>query len=112
MVHELPHLTPTGSVGGGWSILDPGEAFTIGPCTFKFELDGQDAPERTDEREASAEVPDILRDAQESPPTPSGVRSAGYPEAFLSSGSSRSEDETAQDVDPDDSASSYPQPEG
>jgi hypothetical protein len=111
MVHELAHLTPTGSVGGGWTILDPGEVFTIGPCTFKFELDGQDAPERTDEREASAEVPDILRDAQESPSTPSGVRSAGYPEAFLSGRSSKSEDETAQDVDSDDSASSYPQPE-
>ena len=111
MVHALTHLTPTGAVGGGWSILDPGEVFTIGPCTFKFELDGQDAPERTDEPEASAEVPDILRSEQESPPAPSGVRSSGYPEAFLRSAPSTPEDETAQDADADDSASSYPQPE-
>ena len=111
MVHELMHLNPTGSVGGGWSILDPGEVFTIGPCTFKFELEGQDTPEGTEEREASAETPDILRDGQESPPSPSGVRSAGYPEAFLSSGSLTSKDETTQDTAPDDSVSSHPQPE-
>lgn len=38
MVHELRHLTDTGSVGGVWAILGPGEAFDVGPSSFQFHL--------------------------------------------------------------------------
>ncbi len=39
MVHELGRLTSNGPVGGQWLFLHTGDSFTIGPCSFRFELD-------------------------------------------------------------------------
>jgi VWFA-related protein len=61
MVHEVSRLTVTGSTGGNWAILNPGETFTVGPCTFRFELLNQAAP---------AGAPNILRDEPAPEPAP------------------------------------------
>lgn len=58
MLHELRRLTVTGSVGGRWAIIGPGEQFSIGPCTFEFQPDpsGSPAPPASEWRSASASV--------------------------------------------------------
>jgi VWFA-related protein len=65
MVHELMRLGVNGPLGGVWSILHPGEAFTIGRSSFKFELMGDQATEPTEEPERPQEIPNILRDAKD-----------------------------------------------
>lgn len=107
MVHELMRLTVTGSVGGGWSILAPGESFNIGPYSFKFELDGYEAPEET----SPAPIPNVLREAGEappdSPPPPQGAPApseggSGEPtEASQPSASSSDDGGTGQETLPD-----------
>jgi len=57
MVHELRRLTATGSVGGRWEMLEDGDVFAIGPCSFRFEL-GVEKKE-----EAPEQAPSILRRA-------------------------------------------------
>ena len=57
MVHEVRRLTETGATGGGWEILTPGEAFSVGPYTFLFALaDEQGSPEQP------PSVPNVLKD--------------------------------------------------
>ena len=67
LIHELRRLTPTGGISGGWLFLGPGEEFTVGECTFVFELDASEAePEKTSNGSAPAEpqeTPNVLRDA-------------------------------------------------
>jgi VWFA-related protein len=58
MVHELRRLTVTGPVGGRWEMLENGEVFSIGPCTFKFELGASDQKAAAT---APPPPPDILR---------------------------------------------------
>ena len=64
MVHEIRRLAVVGSVGGGWSILEPAEVFTIGPATFKFVLES-DGPEQPVKKEPEGELPNIFRDERE-----------------------------------------------
>ena len=61
MLHELRRLTAIGAEGGSWSILAPGDMFTIGPCTFRFELAGEEAAGPAGAPERSQEVPNVLR---------------------------------------------------
>ena len=66
VVHELMRLGVNGPLGGSWSILDPGEVFSIGRSSFKFELMGEQVTETTEEPERPQEdVPNILRDAKD-----------------------------------------------
>ncbi len=73
MVHELLRLTAMGPVGGDWSILEPGETFSIGESAFQFQLDA--GPEATPR--GPREIPDILRDRSEPSPGPAGAVSGG-----------------------------------
>jgi VWFA-related protein len=57
MVHELRRLTAAGPVGGRWEMLEGGDVFSIGPCSFRFAL-GMEEKEETPEP-----VPSILRNA-------------------------------------------------
>lgn len=57
MVHEVRRLTEEGATGGGWEILTPGEAFSVGPYTFLFAL-----ADETESPEQPPSVPNILRD--------------------------------------------------
>jgi hypothetical protein len=57
MVHELRRLTATGPVGGRWEMLEDGDVFSIGPCSFRFELGAEQ------KEEAAEQVPSILRSA-------------------------------------------------
>lgn len=66
MVHEIRRLAVVGSVGGGWSILEPAEVFTIGPSTFKFVLES-DAPEEPAKKEPAGDLPNIFRDEPDEP---------------------------------------------
>ncbi|MCH8993521.1 MAG: VWA domain-containing protein [Chloroflexi bacterium] len=57
MVHNVRRLTEAGATGGGWEILTPGEAFSVGPYTFLFALaDEQGSPEQP------PSVPNVLKD--------------------------------------------------
>ncbi|MCH8993804.1 MAG: VWA domain-containing protein [Chloroflexi bacterium] len=57
MVHQVRRLTEAGATGGGWEILTPGEAFSVGPYTFLFALaDEQGSPEQP------PSVPNVLKD--------------------------------------------------
>jgi Mg-chelatase subunit ChlD len=68
MVHEVSHLTVSGSTGGTWAILNGGDTFPIGPCTFRFELLAEGA-------EQTAAVPNILRDPPGQPDSqPDAIR--------------------------------------
>lgn len=73
MLHRITSLNALANEGvtGGWSILDPGDSFELGPHAFEFRLIREQATE-----DAGADVSNILRDPQRpaSPrPTP-GMR--------------------------------------
>jgi hypothetical protein len=62
MLHELRRLTASGPVGGRWELLEDGDSFSIGPCSFRFQLGMSD-----ESPAAPAEpVPDVLRGAPRS----------------------------------------------
>ncbi len=60
VIHELRRLSALGPMGGRWAFLAPGEVFTVGHCSFRFELAAEEGAEPMS-HEGSGEVPDILR---------------------------------------------------
>ncbi|MEX1255005.1 MAG: VWA domain-containing protein [Dehalococcoidia bacterium] len=71
MVHEVSRLTVTGSTGGNWAILNAGDTFPIGPCTFRFELLAEGA-------DSTPAIPNILRDPA-AQPDPQPAERPEYP---------------------------------
>ena len=65
MVHELRRLSAAGSMSGGWTMLGPGEAFTIGPCTFTFEITDEEGIGPAQNSAEAQAPPNILRDRTE-----------------------------------------------
>ncbi|MBI4570729.1 MAG: hypothetical protein HY723_02170, partial [Chloroflexi bacterium] len=77
MVHEVRRLTDTGSIGGTWEILEPGDTFPIGTYTFQFVLgDEQSAEPPPQDAPAAIEPPNVLKHA----PEPLAVAAAEPPE--------------------------------
>jgi hypothetical protein len=90
MVHEVRRLTDTGSSGGTWEILEPGDTFSIATYTFQFVLGEeqsaqpppQDAPAAIEppnvlDAPAAIEPPNVLKEA----PKPAAVAAAEAPKA-------------------------------
>lgn len=74
MVHEVRRLTAIGSVGGHWAILNDGDSFSVGPCTFRFALEqeGEETPKEP--------VPNVLR-GRHAEPVPDILRERPQPAA-------------------------------
>ena len=75
MVHELRRLTALGPAGGGWEILSPGDQFAIGSFTFRFELEGDQAPDAVESKPTEL-VPSVLRGGAQQRVDPREVASA------------------------------------
>ncbi|MDE3095637.1 MAG: VWA domain-containing protein [Chloroflexota bacterium] len=77
MLHRMMSLNAIANEGvtGGWSILEPGDTFQLGPHTFEFRLLPVPAPERD-----PSDIPNVLRDPDEPPRAPgSGFTAAPEP---------------------------------
>jgi predicted component of type VI protein secretion system len=76
MVHEVRRLTDTGSIGGTWEILQPGDTFSIGPYTFQFVLgDEQSAEPPSQDAAAAIEPPSVVKET----PKPAAVAATEPP---------------------------------
>lgn len=76
MVHEVRRLTDTGSIGGTWEILQPGDTFPIGMYTFQFVLgEEQSAQPPSQDAVAAIEPPNVLKQA----PKPTAVAATEPP---------------------------------
>jgi hypothetical protein len=79
MVHELRRLTVVGPVGGRWEMLENGDTFSIGSCSFRFELGPGNKPADAEQEEPP---PDILRSkAMDETPTPASAPALAPPQA-------------------------------
>ncbi len=70
MLHRMTSLNALANEGvtGGWSILDPGDSFDLGPHSFEFRLVKDAVPEVD-----ASDIPNVLRDPENSPKlTPMG----------------------------------------
>jgi VWFA-related protein len=75
MLHELRRLTATGPVGGRWEMLEDGDSFSIGPCSFRFELGTEERQERP-----AAPAPDVLRSGPGPAPADAGLPAQPRPD--------------------------------
>jgi VWFA-related protein len=79
MVHELRRLTVVGPVGGRWEMLANGDTFSIGSCSFRFELGPGNKPADAKQEEPP---PDILRSkAMDETPAPASAPALAPPQA-------------------------------
>ena len=79
MLHELRRLTATGPIGGRWEMLEDGDSFSIGPCSFRFELgmEKRQEPPAQPAREILRSAPRALDvGAEPAQPAPEILRSA------------------------------------
>jgi hypothetical protein len=87
MLHELRRLTASGPVGGRWEMLEDGDSFSIGPCSFRFQLGTEERQQPATAVPPVETVPDALRspfpslDADLAPqePEPDILRNAPQP---------------------------------
>ena len=64
MLHRMTSLNALANEGvtGGWSILDPGDTFELGPHAFEFRLVKESVPDVE-----AGDIPNILRDPDNTP---------------------------------------------